>query len=86
MGDHPAIGAQQHRHHHCSFELVIFHQQAGTASVVAGQCRLIQVNVATLELKPGNPPLERPQLKPLAGGRRPGGSSGTSIVEPSSIG
>ena len=45
-----------------------------------------QVNVANLELQPGNPPLERPQLKPLAGGRQPGGSSGTSIVEPSSTG
>lgn len=31
-----------------------------------------------------NSPLERPQLNPLAAGRRPGGSSGTSIVEPSS--
>ena len=45
-----------------------------------------QVNVANLELQPGNPPLERPQLKPLAGGRQHGGSSGTSIVEPSSTG
>jgi hypothetical protein len=31
-------------------------------------------------------PRQLPQLKPFAGGRRPGGSSGTSIVEPSSIG
>lgn len=45
-----------------------------------------QVNAANLELQPGNPPLERPQLKPLAGVRRPGGSIGTSIMQASSIG
>ena len=31
-------------------------------------------------------PWQLAQLKPLAGGLRPGGSSGTSIVQPSSIG
>jgi len=26
LGHHPAIRAQQHRHHHCAFQLVIFRQ------------------------------------------------------------
>jgi hypothetical protein len=33
LGNHPAISAQQHRDHCCSFQLVIYNQQAGTAIV-----------------------------------------------------
>jgi hypothetical protein len=33
LGNHPAIRAQQHRHHCCSLQLVIFNQQAVTAIV-----------------------------------------------------
>ena len=56
------------------------------ASVAWADGESSEVNVVNLELQPGNPTLKRPQLKPLAGGRRPGGSSGTSIVQPSSTG
>jgi len=33
LGDDAAIGAQQHGHHGCSFEVVVSHQQAGKASL-----------------------------------------------------
>jgi hypothetical protein len=33
LGDDAAIGAQQHGHHDCSFEVVILHQQADKASL-----------------------------------------------------
>jgi hypothetical protein len=33
LGDDAAIGAQQHGHHSCSFEVLIFRQQAGNASL-----------------------------------------------------